>query len=150
MYRCILVLALFALAACAAAPTRADLEAALLQDGDLPAGWEAGQYSAPGKEPPIIVSRELIGPLRQAGFVGATLHASAGEAQGGHAALVAGLGLDDGEPVDGLGERSTLRAATVAWQRCRASAAVSLPGEDRDALLRYARRLDERLRTLAC
>lgn len=153
-----LLLLVVILAACGgpAPVSRADLEAALYQDGDAPSEWRPGQISdavsvrAGMAEAELVVSRSFsVEGGNRGGEVAVLLYADAATAQEFYPLVRPGaIGGGRAE----VGDEGTESGQLVVWRRCRAVAILASPGNPntRVPLLAYARRLDERLTALAC
>lgn len=152
-----LVLLFFALllAACAPAPfSRADLEAALFQDGDLPPEWAPGQPGGSMVGDPDLrhfaSSRPLLGPGAD-GQVSVGLYRSRDHAARGLLWMLhterAGVA-----PIL-VGDEGFIGASGAMFRRGACLAVLNLQADDADRsglLEGYGRRLDERLRELGC
>lgn len=149
-----LALALLALAACTKEIARADLEAALHQDGDAPAEWGApGQFrdtlqARTDAGALVAASREFPGAL--SGAVAAAVYADAAAA--GEAFRTVLPGMNEGSGDSAIGDEGKEKFNVVLWRRGRCVAYVRAPGAPTSAapILSYARRLDERLQGLGC
>ena len=109
MHRVVFALTLLFLAACGPAPiNRADLEAALYQDGDMPAGWSAGQIRdttgmGAWGEPELLAARDLEGGFnRDADEVLVAVYPDAAAALAAREAAFVRL-TSEGRDVEGLG-----------------------------------------------
>jgi hypothetical protein len=146
---------LVVLAGCTKEIARADLEAALHQDGDAPAEW-----GAPGQIRDTLQARTDAGALLAASrtFPGAALDGAvaaavyADTAKAGEAfRTVLPAATEEGSDSE-IGDEGKERFSTVLWRRGRCVAYVRAPGTPNSMapILSYARRLDERLQGLGC
>lgn len=153
--RYIIMMLCFVLAACGA-PSLSSLEAVLIQDGDLPAGYTAGQVSDGSSMPGSLsgfnlrVMRTIQSPPDMALFehyvVVALYSDTAAQARDFDQSL-AGL-TSDGRLSSDVGERARIGGNVIMFIRCAALVQMQLgmPAET----LAYAKRLDERLSKIAC
>lgn len=158
MFRILLALVavVLLLAGCGPKPiTRAELEAVIYQDGDLPAGWIAGQISdqmtGDVGNATLTVARELMAPDPVfTSEVGVAVYETADDARVAYTTILPGV-TEDGSPYE-VGEQGRERGNIVLFQRCRAVAVVRLTSETTELreIGAYARRLDERLTPLVC
>lgn len=145
----LLVAALFLLTSCSSNLTPANIEAALVQDGDLPTDWEAGETtSAPVENGVISTFRDISGSGGRKGLVGTLVHERG--APPSVFAMLAVFQTTGAKDVEGFVEGAQGTNSMIAWVQGKCAAGVSLPGETQGVVLAYARRLDERLRGLGC
>lgn len=139
-----------------------DIEPLLVQDGDLPAGYVAGQVSS--DYPPMFygiprpdrtVSRELGLNGRGAGLVTVLLYERPDQLEAAYQFLLGGFG-PNAEAVLETGERAQAVDSSGNWVdlvfvRCRAVVHIRLTQRADVPVARdYAQRLDARLQPLIC
>jgi hypothetical protein len=153
--RYLIMLLCFALAACGA-PNRSSLETMLVQDGDLPAGYTAGQISDGSVMPGSLSGFDLramrtIEPPPEMDifehYVVVALYSDRAAQARDFDESLAGL-TADGRLSSDVGERARIDGNVIMFLRCAALVQMQLgmPAET----LTYAKRLDERLSKIAC
>lgn len=135
------------LAACGA-PSQQTLESALIQDGDLPTGYTAGQITdgaglgyAEGFD--LRVARE-ISPV---GYVMVMLYRDKEAQAKGFDAALPGATID-GKLSTEVGEQAHILGGIIVFMRC--SALVQMQVGNPEQAMSYAKRLDNRLQSMVC
>jgi hypothetical protein len=150
-----IMLLCFALAACGA-PSRGSLEAVLIQDGDLPAGYTAGQISdgltMPGSLSgfDLRVMRTIEPPADMSIFehyVVVALYSDTA-AQGRDFDESLARLTAEGSPSSDVGDQARINGNVIMFLRCAALVQMQL-GMPAETLV-YAKRLDERLSRAVC
>lgn len=146
-----------------------DVEPLLIQLGDLPAGMEGAQVldtpPAPYEAMEISAADKLVFQRLQrsgqpAGYVIVSLYEDQATGDGVYARLVKDIGAGgEAKPLADVGEQgmitdavAPLVGAHAVFQRCHAVVDVLLTGDlvDQQAVTAYAKRIDQRLRSLVC
>ena len=144
-------------------PSQADLEALLVQDGDLPAGVVASQVR---DSPPVpieglptaaqTVYREFGPAESPLGDVIVWRYTLQADVEQGYEAIA---GQMEGQaPAEAIGERAEVSVGTVAasavssvvFARCNTVASIVMYNSDLEAVQTYAKRLDQRLQAVVC
>jgi hypothetical protein len=153
--RYLIMMLCFVLAACGA-PSRSSLEAVLIQDGDLPAGYTAGQISDGSVMPGSLSGFDLramrtIEPPPDMSifehYVVVALYSDTAAQGRDFNESLAGL-TADGKLSSDVGEQARIDGNVIMFLRCAALVQMQL-GVPTEALV-YAKRLDERLSKIAC
>ncbi len=165
MSRLLVLLLLIFLTSCGGVPT-ADIEPLLFQPGDLTAQYEAGQVSDGSDGGPLKnaedftfrVQREIEPapaqlPLRR-NYVAVALFENNDVLTRNFEKVLPEL-TERGQPASRVGEIAISSNTTLLFTRCNALVAVQVfindePTADRKRLVRYGRRLDERLTPIVC
>lgn len=155
----VVFLCLFVLAGCGGAPAAPDLEALILQSGDLPAAIQRGQanhetpsvYTSLGvPEADVVVYQDFDGGSNSAiaGNVTISVYSNHEQRDDAYNRIVAEF-IPLNSAVEGLGEKSAVNLGRVAFTRCNALVRIVLPTEPGSAQT-YAKRLDSRLQEKVC
>lgn len=154
MQRLVILVAALALLTTCGGLKNVNLEPALVQDGDLPAGMAAGQVSdgsagsASGATGFVARIRRSIDP---GGEVGVILYDDDAALQHDFKGILPGVTVD-GSPSTEFGTSAMDVGNVVVFIRCHALVHIRLSaGSDtHNAVVNYAKRLDKRLQSLVC
>ncbi len=145
-----------------------DLQSIAIQDGDLPEGFTAGlvldslpKIFAEIPPPQRSFYQILLRKDNAAGGVAILLYATRQDSDRAYEQLHQGMGIDESEPVDGIGERAHIyifyqagiafRFVDLLFQRCEAVVHIRF-GEtsEKNPIIYYAQKVDQSLSGAIC